>query len=132
VRRPQIPLGHLPLEHGQRGMRWGRLLDAGERGPDEEVELVIEVPQRWPVARARPPADGDGGGQGVQCVDPGGRERGGGVHLPQVPTGGDARRCATGDQAPPEVREQDRREEAQGARGQMLQSSLVRTWLRFP
>jgi hypothetical protein len=41
-----------PPEHGQRGARWGRLLDAGERGPDEEVELGVEVPLRWPAARA--------------------------------------------------------------------------------
>jgi hypothetical protein len=73
--------------------------------------------------RARPPADGGGGGQGVQCADPSGRERGGGVHLPQVPAGGDARQRAVGDQAPPYVREQDRREEAQGARSRTSQLS---------
>jgi hypothetical protein len=128
---PDPPRSSPPPKHGQRGTRWGRLLDAGERGPEEEVKLAVEVPRRWPTARARPPADGGGGGQGVQCADPGGRERGG-VHLPQVPAGGDARRRAAGDQASPEVREQDGREEARGARGQTPQLSQVRTWLCFP
>ena len=41
-----------PPEDGQRGARRGRLLAAGERGPDEEVELAVEGPGRRPAARA--------------------------------------------------------------------------------
>ena len=66
----------------------------------------------------RPPrTDARAGRQGLQRADRGGRERGGGLHLPAVPAGGDEGRPAPGDQAPPAAREHQGQEDPQGPRG---------------